>query len=95
MCLAFLEKQRRVYRQAGAERGKPTGDQAIVPEKKVPASPIDAKSSFVPTEPATFAEAGLNDTQVEAIVLKYLLAQGTALGRDIAEQVKLPYRPVT
>ncbi|MEZ6071079.1 MAG: AAA family ATPase [Pirellulales bacterium] len=51
--------------------------------------------AFVPLEPAGFTEAGLNATQVEALALKYLLARGSALGRDIADQIKLPFRPVT
>jgi chloramphenicol 3-O-phosphotransferase len=52
--------------------------------------PRDA-GGFVPVEPVSFAAAGLTDSQVEALVVKFLLVRGDALGRDIAEQVKLPF----
>ena len=48
--------------------------------------------SFIPIEPASFREASLTDTEVEALVLKYLLSKGDATGRDIVEQVNLPFR---
>jgi hypothetical protein len=51
-------------------------------------------NGFLPLEPESFLEAGLTDSQVEALILKYLLSRGDASGRDIAEQVKLPFRPV-
>ena len=47
--------------------------------------------SFVPIEPQSFAEAELTDSAVEALILKYLLARGDAAGRDVADQVKLPF----
>lgn len=51
-------------------------------------TPADA---FVPMEPESFQAAGLSDSDVEALVLKFLLARGDAAGREIAEQVKLPF----
>jgi len=47
--------------------------------------------AFTPLEPASFQAAGLSDSEVEALVLKFLLARGDAAGRDIAEQIKLPF----
>jgi predicted ATPase with chaperone activity len=35
--------------------------------------------------------AGLTDSEVEALALKFLLSRGDATGRDIADQVKLPF----
>ncbi|MEN6458181.1 MAG: AAA family ATPase [Thermoguttaceae bacterium] len=46
---------------------------------------------FTPVEPGSFHAAGLADSEVEALALKYLLARGDATGRDIADQVKLPF----
>ncbi len=46
---------------------------------------------FAPAEPTSFLGAGLSDSEVEALVLKFLLAQGDASGRDIADQVALPF----
>jgi len=48
-------------------------------------------SGFVPVEPTSLAEAHLTESEVEALSLKYLLARGDASGRDIADQVKLPF----
>jgi hypothetical protein len=49
------------------------------------------ENTFLPQEPESFVEAALTDTEVEALVLKYLLARGEGSGRDIADQVKLPF----
>jgi len=57
------------------------------------AGPRD-QDAFVPMEPDSFHAAGLADSEVEALILKFLLARGDAAGRDIAEQVKLPFVPV-
>ncbi len=51
----------------------------------------NARSSFVPREPHSFREAGLGDRQVEALVLKFLLNTGGNTGREIANQVALPF----
>ena len=42
-------------------------------------------------EPESFAGAGLTETLVESLVLKFLLARGDGTGREIADQVKLPF----
>ena len=60
-----------------------------------PAAPSDedapADEGFVPVEPASFHAAGLADSEVEALILKFLMARGDAAGRDIAEQARLPF----
>ncbi len=48
-------------------------------------------NEFIPTEPLSFAEAKLSESEVEDLVLKFLLARGDASGRDIADQIKLPF----
>jgi predicted ATPase with chaperone activity len=48
-------------------------------------------TGFVPVEPASLAAAFLTESEVEALALKYLLARGDASGRDVADQVKLPF----
>ena len=47
--------------------------------------------SLLPREPKNYREAGLTETQVEELVLKSLLARGDIEGRQIAEQIKLPF----
>ncbi len=51
----------------------------------------EAKDPFLPPEPSSLREAGLTESEVEALILKFLLARGDATGREIAEQVKLPF----
>jgi len=48
------------------------------------------ETGFTPIEPRTLIEAKLGESEVEALVLKYLLSRGDASGRMVAEQVKLP-----
>ncbi len=50
-----------------------------------------AETDFVPVEPTTLEEAQLTESEVEALILKYLLARGDASGRNIADQIKLPF----
>jgi hypothetical protein len=52
------------------------------------------QEGFFPQEPESFRKAGLNDSEVEALVLKYLLARGDSSGREIADQIKLPFVPL-
>ncbi|MFN0019322.1 MAG: AAA family ATPase [Pirellulaceae bacterium] len=51
-------------------------------------APLDA---FIPLEPNSTRAAGLTDTEVESLVLKYLLARGDMTGREIAEQIRMPF----
>ncbi len=49
------------------------------------------RDEFLPKEPCSLREAGLTDSEVESLVLKTLLSRGDAVGRDVADQVKLPF----
>ncbi len=51
----------------------------------------DTQTTFVPLEPKSLDAADLTESQVEALVLKYLLSRGDASGRDCSEQTKLPF----
>ena len=46
---------------------------------------------FFPAEPQSLRESGLTFAEVEGLVLKYLLNCGTAAGRHVANQIKLPF----
>jgi len=50
-----------------------------------------APDKFVPMEPASIRAAGLTDSEVEALILKYLLSRGDCTGRDAADQIRLPF----
>ena len=49
------------------------------------------RTEWAPKAPASIADAGLSDTQIEGLVLKYLLSVSAATGREIADQVRLPF----
>jgi hypothetical protein len=46
---------------------------------------------FVPRVPDSLEAAGLSDSLVESLLMRYLLQRGEASGRQIAEQLKLPF----
>jgi len=50
-----------------------------------------AGDNFLPLEPSSFREAKLAESEVESLILKFLLSRGDAVGRDIATQVRLPF----
>jgi predicted ATPase with chaperone activity len=54
-------------------------------------TPVSVADTFTPIEPDSFRAADLTDSEVEALILKFLLVRGDAAGRDIADQVKLPF----
>jgi hypothetical protein len=69
---------------AASEEDEPEGATALPGEEA-------HDDPFLPLEPASFREAQLSDSEVESLILKFLLARGDAAGRDIADQVKLPF----
>lgn len=50
-----------------------------------------ALEAFTPMEPTSLAQAGLTESEVEGLILKFLAARGDASGWGIADQVRLPY----
>jgi DNA-binding PadR family transcriptional regulator len=56
-----------------------------------PSSEPAALEDFFPIEPPSIRDAGLTDSEVEALILKYLLSRGDATGREVADQIRLPY----
>ena len=72
----------------GGSRNEQSSQPAAIP---APAAP--AANDFFPPEPASFAEAKLTESEVEELALKFLLARGDASGRDVADQMKLPFLP--
>ena len=47
---------------------------------------------YTPRVPTTVEESGLNEEEIERLVLKFLLQKGSATGREICAQVKLPFQ---
>ncbi|MCH8047084.1 MAG: AAA family ATPase, partial [Planctomycetes bacterium] len=51
----------------------------------------DVDDVFIPIEPVSFDAAELTESEVKALILKYLLAIGDASGRQVAGQIALPF----
>ncbi len=51
----------------------------------------EGPEEFLPLEPTSLQEAGLTESEVEALALKFLLGRGDQNGRQIADQLKLPF----
>ena len=48
-------------------------------------------TNIIPIEPPTIRDAGLTDSEVESLILKYLLSRGDCTGREVSDQIKLPF----
>ncbi len=46
---------------------------------------------FIPSTPPSLEAAGVSESVVEELIMKFLLARGESSGRNIADQVKLPF----
>ncbi len=91
-CWAVAATQPRRTSRRNAEKRADEGDGAasdpIAQERRALTQP---PGPFVPIAPRDFAEAGLTESQGEALLLKLLLNRGTATGREMSDQVKLPF----
>ncbi len=74
--------------QTSASTADPVAAAVVSPQRR----PSRAEThGFFPAEPQSLAESGLTFAEVEGLVLKYLLNCGTAAGRHVASQIKLPF----
>ncbi len=64
------------------------------PAVTAPDAPPAPANEFFPAEPVSFFQAKLSESEVEDLTLKFLLARGDASGRDVADQIKLPFLPL-
>ncbi len=48
-------------------------------------------NAFMPLEPNSFREAGIPESQVEELIMKFLLARGDAEGRQVSKQINIPF----
>jgi len=49
------------------------------------------EAQFLPRAPETLEQMGLREDDAQKLVLKYLLQKGSALGREISSQIKIPF----
>jgi hypothetical protein len=63
----------------------------VAPEAAPAAAPAEPTAEFIPLEPSTLVAAGLTQGEVESLLLKLLAARSDASGRQVSEQLKLPF----
>ena len=51
----------------------------------------EEQPAFIPKVPESLEESGLTEDDLEKLILKYLLSKGMASGRQICQQIKLPF----
>jgi hypothetical protein len=69
--------------------GQAMGGPSILPSEPEKGQEL---KEYVPWAPESLEEAKLTESEVEAIILKFLLVKGTASGHQTADQIKLPFR---
>jgi DNA-binding PadR family transcriptional regulator len=78
--------------QPAVNRSAATASGSADAELQKEASRLSASADeFVPIDPPTIRDAGLTDSEVEALILKYLLSRGDCTGREVSDQIKLPF----
>ncbi|MGW8257648.1 MAG: AAA family ATPase [Thermoguttaceae bacterium] len=89
---SIIDRIRQMTSSSSSAPTPPSSEQA---PSQTPIEPSGLpKNTFIPLEPTSFNEAGLTECNIEALILKFLLAHGDINGREIAEQIKLPFVPV-
>src|SRR5258708_2731637 len=61
------------------------------PQEAAPAPARQAEEEFKPREPRTLEEADLTPSGVEGLILKTMFSRGDLTGRQLSDQVKLPF----
>lgn len=89
--------------RAGKPGERPQADDALsVHFQELDTAPPGAGSKyfandaapFIPREPESLAHAGLSESEVEALILKFLLNCGSVTGHVIADQLRLPFKVI-
>lgn len=81
-----------IAQQNGGSRRATAGDEPP-PEPAPEEAPAAAPDGpFIPRAPQTIEESGLSPSEIEALVMKYLLNCGATAGRDIADHLHFPFR---
>jgi len=72
-------------------RGKQQLEELFARVSALLGSPDVEKKAFVPKVPESLEEMGLPEDAVQKLVLKFLLQKGSASGREISSQIKIPF----
>lgn len=97
--LGLPRKESSSGNDSGAPRDyhPPAGSQTRPTRSRSGAAGLDAAENprdetWRPEEPGSLRDAGLRDTTVEEIILRFLFARGECEGRQISSQLQLPHR---
>jgi DNA replication protein DnaC len=95
------EKLQQLLQRIGQLTGPSDPRKTAPPSPAAPKPPAGAPAAieaghtavddFLPIEPPTIRDAGLTDSEVESLLLKFLLARGDLTGREMADQVRIPF----
>lgn len=81
--------------QAAAKLGKSRRESRVEHLRRPGPAPAaaaqPAPQGFVPPVPRSLIDAKLSEAEVQALILKFLLYHITATGREVADQIKLPF----
>lgn len=76
----------------GTDAGQPSGDATAGNVNATVGFLSDHHDErFVPLEPSNLDDTGLNEAEVESLIIKQLLINGERSGRDVARQIRLPF----
>ncbi len=64
---------------------------AVPPVTGRPFRKAETADRFIPVQPATLEDTLLDENVVGALILKFLYIRGSFAGREIADQIKLPF----
>ena len=69
---------------------KGTATAESVPSNSLLAALLN-EEMYQPAPPPTIVDSGLNETLIDALLAKALLAKGRATGRSLADHLRLPF----
>lgn len=80
----------------GAVEGAPSSDLSELFNRvnRLLGDEFEADKDYRPRIPSTLAETRLTFEEIERLLLKFLLAKGSATGRELCQQIKLPFQIV-
>ena len=80
---------------SAAPAGAVAGAASVAPPKSklepAPSLQPSTEEAFFPKEPSSYQEAGISESIVEELLLKYLMAQGEISVREASDQVAMPF----
>ncbi len=87
----LLDRIRSMTGEGGGNNNNGRSQSSSETTVKTAETTVLSDHEFVPRVPESLYQAGISDGFLEELICKFLLAKGEAAGREIADQVKLPF----